>query len=83
MTLAKTIMHKIELKKVIKQSEKMERQHFMVEMRTVTLCTSFHQLFSVNKMLLHLYLLIPCLKHISSTLIFILFYFVYLLYFYM
>lgn len=77
LTLAKNIMHKIELKKVIKQSEKMERQHFMVEMRT------FHQLFSVNKMLLHLYLLIPCLKHISSTLIFILFYFVYLLYFYM
>ena len=67
MTLAKNIMQKIELKKVIKQSEKMERQHFMVEMRT------FHQLFSVNKMLLHLYLLIPCLKHISSTLIFILF----------
>ena len=56
-------MHKIELKKVIKQSEKMERQHFMVEMRTVTLCTSFHQSFSVDKMLLHLYLLIPCLKH--------------------
>lgn len=77
MTLAKNIMHKIELKKVIKQSEKMERQHFMVEMRT------FRQLFSVNKMLLHLYLLIPCLKHISSTLIFILFHFVYLLYFYM
>ena len=31
-----------------------QRQHFMVEMRMVTLCTSFHQLFSVNKMLLHL-----------------------------
>ena len=77
MTLTKNIMHKIELKKVIKQSDKMERQHFMVEMRT------FHQLFSVNKMLLHLYLLIPCLKHISSTLIFFLFYFIYLLYFYM